>query len=85
MIIGDRQEVRLVYLRGSREIIGQRLAGRHGHFMPPSLLQSQFEALEDPAPEEEPLVVDIGPPAGQIAEEIIRLLGASAGVGQTAS
>ena len=80
MIIGDRQEVRLVYLRGSREIIGQRLAGRHGHFMPPSLLQSQFEALEDPAPEEEPLVVDIGPPAGQIVEEIIRLLGASADI-----
>ena len=78
MIIGDRPEVRLVYLRGSREIIGQRLAGRHGHFMPPSLLQSQFETLEEPAPDEEPLMVDIGPPAGQIAEEIIRLLGASA-------
>jgi ribose 5-phosphate isomerase A len=82
LIIGDRQEVRLVYLRGNREIIGQRLAGRQGHFMPPSLLQSQFEALEDPAPEEEPLVVDIGPPAGQLVEEIIRLLGTSAAAGQ---
>jgi gluconate kinase len=77
--------VRLVYLRGSREIIDQRLAGRHGHFMPPSLLQSQFETLEEPAPEEEPLVVDVGPPAGQIAEEIIRLLGASATLGQASS
>ncbi len=51
--------------------------------MPPSLLQSQFETLEEPAPDEEPLVVDVGPPAGEIAEEIIRLLGASANLGRT--
>jgi ribose 5-phosphate isomerase A len=82
LIIGDRPQVRLVYLRASREIVAQRLAGRQGHFMPPSLLQSQFEALEEPAPAEEPLVVDIGPPAAQLVEEIIRLLGASASVGQ---
>jgi ribose 5-phosphate isomerase A len=77
IIIGARPEVRLVYLRGSREVIAQHLAGRHGHFMPASLLQSQIDALEQTAPDEEPLVVDIGPPPGKVAEEIIRLLGAS--------
>ncbi|HEX6120070.1 MAG TPA: gluconokinase [Dongiaceae bacterium] len=78
IVIGDRPEVRLVYLRGSRDLITKRLTGRHGHFMPASLLQSQFDTLEEPGPEEDPLVVDVGPPAGEIAETIIRLLGGSA-------
>jgi ribose 5-phosphate isomerase A len=77
-IIGDRPEVRLVYLRGSRALIAERLAGRHGHFMPPSLLQSQFDTLEEPMPEEEPLVVDIGGPPEEVAAEIIRQLGSAA-------
>ena len=83
IIIGDRPEVRLVYLRGGRDLIAEHLAGRRGHFMPASLLQSQFDALEEPDPGEDPLTIDVGPPAGQVAEEIIRLLGASATVGQS--
>ena len=83
IIIGDRPEVRLVYLRGGRDLIAEHLAGRRGHFMPASLLQSQFDALEEPDPGEDPLTVDVGPPAGQVAEEIIRLLGTSAAVGQS--
>lgn len=83
-IIGDRREVRLVYLRGGKDLIAEHLAGRKGHFMPASLLASQIDALEEPAPDEDPLIVDEGEPAGrtpgQIAEEIIRLLGASATV-----
>jgi ribose 5-phosphate isomerase A len=82
VIIGSRPEVRLVYLRGGRDIIAARLAGRHGHFMPASLLQTQMDTLEQPDPDEDPLTVDVGPPADQIAEEIIRLLSASAMVGQ---
>ena len=77
LIIGDRREVRLVYLRGTHDLIAARLAGRRGHFMPASLLQSQLDTLEQPGPEEDPLVVDVGPPPGQIADEIIRTLGAS--------
>jgi ribose 5-phosphate isomerase A len=80
IIIGDRPEVRLIYLRGSRDLIAQRLAGRSGHFMPASLLQSQIDTLEEPGPDEDPLTVDVKAPASQIAEEIIRLLGASARV-----
>lgn len=78
VIIGDRREVRLVYLRGGRDLIMRRLAGRTGHFMPATLLRSQIDTLEEPCPEEEPLTVDLGPTAESIAEEIIRVLGASA-------
>jgi ribose 5-phosphate isomerase A len=83
IIIGDRPEVRLIYLRGGRDLIAEHLAGRRGHFMPASLLQSQFDTLEEPDPGEEPLTIDLGLPAGRLAEEIIRALGASATVGQS--
>jgi ribose 5-phosphate isomerase A len=83
IIIGDRPEVRLIYLRGGRDLIAQRLARRSGHFMPASLLQSQFDVLEEPDSGEHPLTLDVEPPASQIAGEIIRLLGASATVGSS--
>ena len=78
IIVGDRPRVRLVYLRGNSALIAGRLAQRHGHFMPPGLLPSQFETLEEPGFDEDPLTVDIGAPAGEIAEAIIRVLGVSA-------
>src|SRR5690242_21546270 len=37
ILIGARTDVRLVYLKGSEELIARRMAARHGHFMPPSL------------------------------------------------
>jgi ribose 5-phosphate isomerase A len=84
IIIGDRPEVRLVYLRGGWELMAEHLAGRHGHFMPPALLQSQIDTLEEPDPSEDALIIDEGAPPGrtpeQIAGEIIHLLGASAKV-----
>jgi ribose 5-phosphate isomerase A len=83
VVIGDRAQVRLVYLRGGHDLIAARLAGRRGHFMPPGLLQSQIDTLEEPAADEDPLIVDVGPPAGEVADEIIRLLGGSSDAGQT--
>jgi ribose 5-phosphate isomerase A len=85
IIIGGRPEARLVYLRGSRELIAEHLAGRHGHFMPAGLLQSQIDALEQTGPDEEPLTVDIGPPPGKVAEEIIRQLAVTEKIGQIQS
>lgn len=75
MIVGSRPRIHLLYLRGDAALIADRLTHRYGHFMPPSLLQSQFDTLEEPGPEEDPLIVDIGPPADEIAEAIIRMLG----------
>ena len=53
-----RPEVRTVFLSGSPELIGDRLAARSGHFMPPELLASQFAALEPPDREERAITVD---------------------------
>jgi ribose 5-phosphate isomerase A len=85
IIIGDRPEVRLVYLRGGRDLIAEHLAGRHGHFMPPALLRSQIDTLEEPDPSEDPLTVDLGASGAQVAHEIIRLLGNSVTISQGAA
>ena len=68
IIIGDRRDVVLVYLKGSRELIHQRMVARHGHFMPVALLDSQFATLEAPTPDEHPIVVDIGGKPADIAQ-----------------
>jgi len=85
IIIGDRPEVRLVYLRGGRDLIAEHLAERHGHFMPPELLRSQIDTLEEPDPSEDPLTVDLGASAVQVTDEIIRLLGNSVTISQGAA
>jgi gluconokinase len=60
-------EVKFVYLRGSYELIAQRLASRHGHYMNADLLGGQFETLEEP---EDAVTIDVGPPVPQIVKEI---------------
>ena len=52
-------QVRFVYLSGSKDVITQRMTGRRGHFMPVSLLDSQFATLEEPAADEAAWVSDI--------------------------
>lgn len=47
----NRPAVRLVYLKGNYRMIQERLEGRSGHYMPASLLASQFQTLEEPAGE----------------------------------
>jgi gluconokinase len=74
VIIGNRPDVRLIYLKGSIELIGRRIAARHEHFMPQSLLRSQFEALEEPGPEERPIVVSIAPRPREIVAGILETL-----------
>jgi gluconokinase len=66
--------VQFVYLRGSRTLIGDRLATRTDHYMPPSLLDSQMSTLEPPDPDEHSLVVEVGRPAADMADEIIEAL-----------
>ena len=45
---GNNNDVRFVYLQGSKELIGQRLQDRKGHFMSSDLLDSQFDVLQEP-------------------------------------
>jgi gluconokinase len=67
--------VEFVYLAGDKALIAERLKRRTGHFMPPGLLDSQFEALEEPTPDEPAVRVDITPPPSVIAQHIIDQLG----------
>jgi carbohydrate kinase (thermoresistant glucokinase family) len=74
IIIGGRREVALVYLRGSQDLIHARMAARHEHFMPVALLASQFTVLEEPGPDERPIVVDVAPGPAEIVATIMREL-----------
>jgi gluconokinase len=74
VLIGDRANVRLVYLKGDETLIARRIATRHEHFMPPGLLHSQFEALEEPGPDENPIIVSIEPKPREIVAQILSVL-----------
>jgi carbohydrate kinase (thermoresistant glucokinase family) len=74
ILIGDRRDVALVYLKGSKRVIADRMAARKGHFMPAALLDSQFAALEEPTADEHPIVVSIDRPADEIVEDVARKL-----------
>jgi len=56
-LIDGRPEVRVLYLKASAEVLEERVAHRPDHFMPASLLDSQLSTLEEPLPEEHPLIV----------------------------
>ena len=74
IIIGDRPEVRLVYLKGSPDLIRRRMAARHEHFMPVAPLDSQFATLQEPTPDEHPIIVDVGGRPAEIAAAIVHQL-----------
>lgn len=85
VLIGKRADVRLVYLKGDEQLIARRVAMRHEHFMPPSLLRSQFDALEEPAADEDPIVVSIAPHPAEIVTQILSVLNKSAETGAPAA
>jgi carbohydrate kinase (thermoresistant glucokinase family) len=55
--IGSRQGVRLVFLKDDEHAIHERIVQRQHRYMPPTLLRSQFETLEEPGEDEHPVVV----------------------------
>jgi carbohydrate kinase (thermoresistant glucokinase family) len=75
ILTDGRTDVRLVYLKGSRELIMSRLQQRKGHYFPSTLLDSQFATLEEPLTNEHALVVSIDKPIGAIVDAIVRGLG----------
>jgi gluconokinase len=74
ILIGNRKDTVLVYLRGSKQLIADRLKARTGHFMPPALLDSQFATLEEPGADEQPIVVNIDQPVAASVVEAVRRL-----------
>ena len=63
-----------VHLAGSREVISARMAARSGHFMPTSLLGSQFATLEPPGPDEAAMTIDIDQPMERLVADVLRQL-----------
>jgi gluconokinase len=78
VIVGDRRDVALVHLKGTRDLIRERMAARKGHFMPLGLLDNQFTVLQEPAEDERPIAVDIAASPDDIVAEIVRRLEARA-------
>jgi carbohydrate kinase (thermoresistant glucokinase family) len=69
--IGSRPGVILVYLKGDPNVIHERIVARVHLYMPPSLLSSQFETLEEPGPDENPITVVVH---GSIPETVVEIL-----------
>jgi gluconokinase len=70
---GDK-DVCFVYLKGSRELLEERLTTRTGHFFDPSLLQSQLDTLEEPGPDEA-ITVNIELSPEEIVDEVLKQAG----------
>ena len=78
LVGAQRPDVRIVFLKGDRDLIARRIAARNGHFMPASLLDSQFATLEEPAADERPITVPIEPHPREIVDAIVARLGMTA-------
>jgi len=73
----DPQRVHFVYLKGSYDLIWERMSHRQGHYMKAGMLESQFKSLEEPA---DALTVDITQTPQQIADAVLaQLLSGGAG------
>ena len=67
-LLNGNPDVQIVYLKGSYELIWSRMENRTDHYMKPHMLQSQFNALEEPT---NALTLDISRSVGEIVQEII--------------
>lgn len=74
ILVHGRNDVRIVFLKGTQDLIASRLAARKGHFMPPGLLASQFKTLEPPGIEEHPVTVSIDASVETIVDDAIQQL-----------
>jgi carbohydrate kinase (thermoresistant glucokinase family) len=74
VLIGDRVDVRFVYLKGDETLIARRFVTRHEYFMPRSLLHSQFVSLEEPGPDENPITVSVEPAPREIVARILSVM-----------
>ena len=63
-------EVKFVFLRGDYALVEKQLRNRHGHFMNPALLRSQFADLEEPGPDEDALAIKLGRTPKELVTEI---------------
>jgi gluconokinase len=72
-------EIKFVFLRGDYALVEKQLRSRHGHFMNAALLQSQFDDLEEPQPDENVLTIELGRTPEEIVERIEAKLNLASG------
>lgn len=68
-LLEGNEDVQLIYLKGSYELIWSRMIARKDHFMKPQMLQSQLETLEEPS---NAVTVDIAPGVEEIVKVILQ-------------
>ena len=78
IILGGRSNAHLVFLFGAQDLIDQRMSQRQHHFMPPSLLPSQFAALEPPLPGKHVITADVARSPEAIAADVVAWIRESA-------
>ena len=71
---GSGQQTRFIFLDCSREALERNLAGRKGHFMPPSLLDSQLATLQAPYNEARAIIIDGNRPFEAVIRSIVEKL-----------
>ncbi|MBK4737738.1 gluconokinase [Noviherbaspirillum sp. DKR-6] len=71
---GGAPDLLFFHLAGSRDLIASRMAARANHYMPPSLLDSQFRDLEALASDEAGLLLDIAEDPQHIVDHIVQAL-----------
>ena len=70
-LLEENDEVQIVYLKGSYDLLWSRLSHRKDHYMKPQMLQSQFETLEEPV---NALTLDVSMPVKNLVNEILKQL-----------
>jgi gluconokinase len=70
-LVAGRPDVALVFLEGDETLIATRQAARHGHYMPASLVTSQFATLEPPGEGERVIEVSVEPPATDVVAAVV--------------
>ncbi len=70
ILLLNNPNVQLIYLKGSYDLIWERMTTRPDHYMQPAMLKSQFDILEEP---NDALVFDINHPINEILAEIVKL------------
>ena len=70
-LLEGNDAVQLIYLKGSYKLLWSRMSARTDHYMKPEMLQSQFEALEEPT---NALTVDVSQSVAEIVREILQQL-----------
>jgi gluconokinase len=69
-LLAGNDDVQLVYLKGSYELIWSRMSARKDHYMKPHMLRSQFETLEEP---DNALVIDVSNSIDGILRDILEI------------